>query len=131
MDLRRLLSNATNRTKSRNWPDLQARRSLKARLDSSKSMSAPTSTSDGTPFLPGHLFAGRYRMVTQLGRGGMGEVWQADDLVLQTPVALKLIHSNSDAGREAIINEARLARQITHPSVCRVFDVGEAEGQRQ
>ncbi len=68
-------------------------------------------------------------MVTQIGRGGMGEVWQADDLVLQTPVALKLIHSNSDAGREAIINEARLARQITHPSVCRVFDVGEAEGE--
>jgi len=59
----------------------------------------------------------------------MGEVWQADDLVLLTPVALKLIHSRSDEAREAIINEARLARQITHPAVCRVFDVGEAEGE--
>ena len=68
-------------------------------------------------------------MVTRIGRGGMGEVWRADDLVLETPVALKLIHQNSPETRERIIGEARLARQITHPAVCRVFDVGEAEGE--
>src|SRR4051794_17537436 len=51
------------------------------------------------PLAPGALFAGRYRMVTCLGRGGMGEVWRADDLVVGTPVALKLIDSTSAEGR--------------------------------
>jgi tetratricopeptide (TPR) repeat protein len=81
------------------------------------------------PFIPGHVFAGRYRMVTRIGRGGMGEVWRADDLVLDTPVALKLLFSTGPEARERILNEVRLARRITHPSVCRVFDVGEAEGR--
>jgi tetratricopeptide (TPR) repeat protein len=75
----------------------------------------------------GDIFARRYRMISRLGRGGMGEVWRADDLVLQTPVALKLIHSRGQQARERILNEVRLARQITHPAVCRVFDVGETE----
>src|SRR5687767_4919273 len=48
-------------------------------------------------FGPGDVFAGRYRMVTRIGRGGMGDVWRADDLVLQTAVALKLLHSNDSA----------------------------------
>ncbi|MBS1819312.1 MAG: protein kinase [Acidobacteria bacterium] len=79
-------------------------------------------------FKPGEVFAGRYRMVTLLGRGGMGDVWRADDLVLETPVALKLITSTGEAARAQIIREVRLARQITHPAVCRVFDVGEDAG---
>ena len=58
----------------------------------------------------------------------MGDVWRADDLVLETAVALKLIDSASPEARDRILNEVRLARQITHPAVCRVFDVGEAEG---
>jgi tetratricopeptide (TPR) repeat protein len=77
-------------------------------------------------FAPGDVFAGRYRMIAPLGRGGMGVVWRADDLVLQTPVALKLIDASSRDARERILNEVRLSRQITHPAVCRVFDVGEA-----
>jgi tetratricopeptide (TPR) repeat protein len=85
--------------------------------------------SELVPFPPGSIFAGRYRMVDRIGEGGMGEVWRADDLVLGTPVALKLIHAASSDGRERILNEVRLARQITHPAVCRVFDVGEAEGE--
>ena len=68
-------------------------------------------------------------MITRIGYGGMGEVWHADDLVLQTPVALKLIYSTSEQGRERILSEVRLARQITHPAVCRVFDVAQAEGR--
>jgi eukaryotic-like serine/threonine-protein kinase len=83
---------------------------------------------DTTLFAPGEVFAGRYRMITRIGRGGMGDVWRADDLVLQTAVALKVIYSAAAEGRERILNEVRLARQITHPAVCRVFDVGEAEG---
>ena len=50
-------------------------------------------------FNPGDVFAGRYRMVTRIGRGGMGDVWRADDLVLETPVALKLITSTGPAAR--------------------------------
>ena len=79
-------------------------------------------------FVPGEVFAGRYRMVERIGRGGMGDVWRATDLVLDTEVALKVIESSSPAARERIFTEVRLARQITHPAVCRVFDVGEADG---
>ncbi len=79
-------------------------------------------------FAPGTMFAGRYRMTRRVGRGGMGDVWEADDLVLQTSVALKLINSTEPAARERILTEVRLARQITHPAICRVFDVGEADG---
>jgi serine/threonine protein kinase len=76
-------------------------------------------------FEAGDVFAERYQMVARIGRGGTADVWHADDLLLQTPVALKLIHSTKSETRRQIINEVRLARQITHPAVCRVFDVGE------
>ena len=79
-------------------------------------------------FRPGEVFAGRYRMIERLGTGGMGDVWRAEDLVLDTEVALKVIQSASPAAREGIFREVRLARQITHPAVCRVFDVGQADG---
>jgi tetratricopeptide (TPR) repeat protein len=78
-------------------------------------------------FAPGDVFAGRYRMIARIGRGGMGDVWRAQDLILKTPVALKLIYSTAAEDRERILNEVRVARQITHPSVCRVFDVGESD----
>ena len=90
--------------------------------------SEPEVAREDAQFAPGQMFAGRYRMVARIGRGGMGDVWRADDVILQTPVALKLIAStaNEQAGR--ILNEVRVARQITHPAVCRVFDVGNADG---
>src|SRR6266850_7317000 len=81
-----------------------------------------------TSFAPGDVFAGRYRMITQIGRGGAGAVWRADDLVLEMAVALKLIGSTGSETRARILKEVRLAREITHPAVCRVFDVGEADG---
>jgi eukaryotic-like serine/threonine-protein kinase len=88
---------------------------------------SPEQTSSA--FAPGFVLADRYRMVTCIGRGGMGEVWRADDLVLNTPIALKFVNSMDDAERQRILKEVRLARQITHPAVCRVFDVGEADGK--
>jgi len=90
----------------------------------------PLGTDTNPPrFAAGQVFAGRYRMIARLGRGGMGEVWRADDLTLGTPVALKFIRSATAGTRGGILNEVRLARKITHPAVCRVFDVGEDHGE--
>ena len=79
-------------------------------------------------FEPGQVIGGRYRMVTRIGRGGMGDVWRADDMTLQMPVAVKVIHAARPDARARLLNEVKLARQITHASVCRVFDVGETDG---
>jgi len=76
--------------------------------------------------------AGRYRIIGLLGKGGMGEVYKAEDLKLGQTVALKFLPESlaSDGGALARFHrEARVARQITHPNVCRVHDIGEIEGQ--
>src|SRR4051812_14624709 len=80
------------------------------------------------PLASGDVFAERYRMVTRIGQGSSGDVWRADDLVLQTPVALKLLHFANANARLRALKDIRSARQITDPAVCRIFDVGEAEG---
>jgi len=82
-------------------------------------------------FLPGRLLAGRYRIIALLGKGGMGEVYRADDLTLGQPVALKFLPDEAarDEGLlERFKNEVRIARRVSHPNVCRVYDVGEVEG---
>src|SRR5262245_32930557 len=82
-------------------------------------------------FAPGRIFADRYRVVSLLGRGATGEVYRADDLKLGQRVALKLLAPTSGQHRrflERFIAEVRLARDIAHPNVCRVYDIGEAEG---
>lgn len=86
----------------------------------------------GTRFIPGTVLAGRYRLIGPLGRGGMGEVYRADDLKLGQPVALKFLPQELADHPDRLARfyaEVRLARQITHPNVCRVYDVGEVEGQ--
>jgi len=90
-----------------------------------------SSAPDDGRFVPGTLVAGRYRIVSLLGRGGMGEVYRATDLTLSQPVALKFLpDSGADHQRalERFHSEVRIARQVSHPNVCRVYDVGEAEG---
>src|SRR5512132_4435223 len=85
----------------------------------------------GERFVPGTVLAGRYRIVGLLGRGGMGEVYRADDLKLEQPVALKFLPYGLDdegARLARFYREVRVARQVSHPAVCRVYDVGEAEG---
>jgi serine/threonine-protein kinase len=82
-------------------------------------------------FLPGRLLAGRYRIIALLGKGGMGEVYRADDLTLGQPVALKFLPEEAarDQGLlERFKNEVRVARRVSHPNVCRVYDVGDVEG---
>src|ERR1700693_744790 len=82
-------------------------------------------------FLPGRLIAGRYRIIALLGKGGMGEVYRADDLTLGQPVALKFLPDEAardEALLERFKNEVRIARRVSHPNVCRVYDVGDVEG---
>ena len=88
-------------------------------------MASYPTPSEAPRFVSGDVFASRYRMVARLGFAAMGEVWRADDLVLGTAVALKIILAPSAETRREILNQVRLARQITDPAVRRVFDVGE------
>src|SRR5579864_9553485 len=82
-------------------------------------------------FLPGTLLGGRYRILTLLGRGGMGEVYRATDLTLGQSVALKFLPENASHNQrllERFHGEVRVARLVSHPNVCRVYDIGEVEG---
>ena len=83
-------------------------------------------------FAPGSMVADRYRVVSLLGRGGMGEVYGADDLKLGQRVALKFLPTDrgkSTSWRDQFYAEVRIARQVSHPNVCRVYDVGESDGR--
>lgn len=85
----------------------------------------------GERFVPGTVLAGRYRITSLLGRGGMGEVYRADDLKLEQPVALKFLPHGLDSDGERLARfyrEVRVAREVSHTAVCRVHDVAEAEG---
>ena len=80
----------------------------------------------------GTILAGVTASSALLGRGGMGEVYRADDLMLGQPVALKFLPATSAADPAALArfhNEVRIARQVSHPNVCRVYDVGEVDGE--
>lgn len=90
----------------------------------------PRTQSDGL-FLPGTTLASRYRIIAMLGKGGMGEVYRADDLTLNQPVALKFLPREVAANPSALErfrNEVRTARRVSHPNVCRVYDFGEVDG---
>ncbi len=83
-------------------------------------------------FTPGAILAERYRIIGLIGRGGMGEVYRADDLKLGQPVALKFLPrhlSDSKERLELFFAEVRNARQVAHPNVCRVYDIGEVDGE--
>jgi serine/threonine-protein kinase len=94
----------------------------------------PASNSDprlAGRFEPGTVLGGRYRIVGLLGKGGMGEVYRADDLTLGQPVALKFLPETLVGDSEWLVRfrgEVRAARQVSHPNVCRVYDVGEFDG---
>jgi len=88
-----------------------------------------TSAEEGR-FPAGSVLAGRYRILGLIGRGGMGEVYRAYDLILNQAVALKFL-GPSNLSEDALTrfrNEVRVARQVSHPNVCRVYDIGFIEG---
>jgi len=79
----------------------------------------------------GATFGGRYRILSELGSGGMGVVYKAHDLELDDVVALKMLKPNALVDSEhldRLKSEIKLARKITHPNVLRTFDFGEVEG---
>jgi predicted Ser/Thr protein kinase len=103
-----------------------------ARTPSHSSLSSSSGSLAEGRFLPGALLAARYRIVALLGRGGMGEVYRAHDLTLGQEVALKFlpeVAASNPAALARFYNEVRIARQVSHANVCRVYDLGEVDGQ--
>src|SRR3954451_6659220 len=90
----------------------------------------PPAPPAGERFAPGVLLAGRYRIVAALGKGGMGEGYRADGLPLGQSAALQFLPAELARDPERLARfraEVRIARQVSHPHVCRVYDVGEAD----
>jgi protein kinase-like protein len=111
-------------------PDETRLASTPSHTSSSGWLGAPAAVGSAR-FAPGELIEGRYRVIALLGRGGMGEVYRADDLRLGQTVALKFLPEAlaHDPVRLAQFHtEVRTARQVSHPNVCRVYDIGDASG---
>jgi serine/threonine-protein kinase len=77
-------------------------------------------------YIVGEVIADKYRLVRPLGEGGMGALWVAQNLALDVQVALKLIRADiaSDSASDRLLNEARTAARLKHPSIVRIFDFG-------
>ncbi len=79
----------------------------------------------------GSTFAGRYQIIEELGKGGMGKVYKAQDMEIKEKVALKLIKPEISADKKTIErfqNELKFARKIGHRNVCRMYDLNKEEG---
>jgi serine/threonine protein kinase/tetratricopeptide (TPR) repeat protein len=79
----------------------------------------------------GSIFAGRYQVIEELGHGGMGRVYKVFDTAIKEKIALKLLRPEIALDKETVerfSNELKLARKISHRNVCRMFDLGKAEG---
>ena len=102
------------------------------RGSSSSAGTPPPSSAQLSRFASGQLIGDRYRIVSLLGRGGMGEVYRADDLRLGESVALKFLPpewASDPSARQRLLEEVRVTRQVSHPNVCRVHDLVEVEGE--
>ena len=78
------------------------------------------------------LIAGKYRIIEEIGHGGMGVVYKAEDLKLKRCVALKFLPPHlmdSPELKERFLIEAQAAAALSHPNICIIHEVGEAEGR--
>ncbi len=83
-------------------------------------------------FVAGTVLDERYRIIGLLGKGGMGEVYKAEDLKLDQTVALKFLPEKLERNEDALkrfIGEVRTARQVSHINVCKVYDIGDINGK--
>jgi serine/threonine-protein kinase len=111
-------------------PAAQTPTSGSGRPSDTPSARKSSGTGEQPRFVPGTLLAERYRIVAPLGKGGMGEVYRAEDLKLEQEVALKFLPlslTQDGAAQARFHREVRVARQVSHANVCRVFDIGEAD----
>ncbi len=79
----------------------------------------------------GSTFAGRYQIIEEIGRGGMGRVYKVFDAKIKEKIALKLIKPEIASEKETVErfnNELKFSRRIAHRNICKMFDLGEAEG---
>jgi len=82
-------------------------------------------------FAPGACFAGRYEIIEELGRGGMGCVYKALDTEIGETLSLKLINPEISSDEQAVARfqrELKLARKVSHPNICRLFHFSQANG---
>jgi serine/threonine protein kinase len=118
--------------KNENTEDFQFCKTCGTAIRTAETTFSQTKTMMGTKASPegGKLIAGRYQVLSTLGKGGMGEVYMVYDIKLQEDMALKLLRPEIASDPDIIQrfrNELKLARKITHRSVCRVFDFHEEE----
>ncbi len=77
------------------------------------------------------LYIGRYKVIKELGRGGMGIVYQGEDPILDRPVAIKVLPPKKTASKKAVqrfLREARVSARLDHPHIVKVYDIGEEDG---
>lgn len=109
---------------------LRPRPSSAAELEAEKPTDFESRDTQRSELPPGEVFADRYRILRLLGRGGMADVYQAEDQRLGLEVAVKVLAADRQRDPqwvERFYNEVRLARKVTHPNVARTFDVGQAD----
>src|SRR4030042_5007903 len=85
----------------------------------------------GEELTPGITFAGRYQVIEELGKGGMGKVYKVFDKEINAKVALKLLKPEIAPDKNSIDrfrNELKVARDISHKNICRMYDLGRDAG---
>ncbi|HKG58291.1 MAG TPA: protein kinase [Pyrinomonadaceae bacterium] len=97
-------------------------------VDSQQTRILPDELRATTVPAPGTILRERYRLDSEIGRGGMGTVFRATDLELQREVAVKLLSAQNSDSRERLLREARAAAALNHPHIVTIHDVGEVDG---